>query len=97
MSADGCYIARLIPLFIPFEDVPNMLAITSPHPVRLAALVLAILAALQPCSAQVATAIYTGGDILTMRGNAPEYVDCLAVKDGTILFVGPTEDAQKYV
>lgn len=74
-----------------------MLPITSPHPVRLAALVLTILALSQPCSAQVATTIYKGGDILTMRGNAPEYVECLAVKDGTILFVGPTEDAQKYV
>jgi len=74
-----------------------MLPITSPHPIRLAALVLAILALSQPCSAQVATTIYTGGDILTMRGNVPEYVECLVVKDGKILFVGPTADAQKYV
>jgi len=29
-----------------------------------------------------------GGDILTMRGPAPEYVESLAVKDGTILFAG---------
>ena len=38
--------------------------------------------------AQEADLVYTGGDILTMRGNTPEYVELLAVKDGKIAFAG---------
>ena len=46
--------------------------------------------------AQIADTIYTGGDILTMRGSAAEYAENLAVKDGKILFVGPADDAKKH-
>jgi len=41
------------------------------------------------------TKVYYGGDILTMRGTSPEYVESLAVKDGKILFVGSRTEAQK--
>lgn len=38
--------------------------------------------------AQAAQTIYTGGDILTMEGNAPRYAQALAVRDGRIAAVG---------
>ena len=37
--------------------------------------------------------VYYGGDILTMKGDAPEYVEALAVKDGKISFVGESSKA----
>ena len=37
----------------------------------------------------VADTLYTGGDIITMRGPQPEMAEALAVNDGKILFVGP--------
>lgn len=40
-----------------------------------------------------ADTIYTGGDILTMRGPEPEMVEALVVKDGKIAFVGPLVEA----
>ena len=39
-------------------------------------------------NAQTADMLFSGGDILTVRGAAPEYVESLALKDGTILFAG---------
>jgi len=39
--------------------------------------------------------IYHGGDILTMSGAAPEYVEALAVKGGKIVFAGTLAEAQK--
>jgi predicted amidohydrolase YtcJ len=39
-------------------------------------------------SAQPAQTIYTGGDILTMEGATPRYVQALAVRDGRIVRVG---------
>ena len=39
--------------------------------------------------------VYTGGDILTMAGPEPEYVESLAVRDGKILFAGGAEAARK--
>ena len=44
----------------------------------------------------VADTIYTGGDILTMAGTEPEYVESLAVKDGRILCVGPAAEVQRH-
>jgi predicted amidohydrolase YtcJ len=44
-----------------------------------------------------ADTIYTGGDILTMRGPEPEMVEALVVKDGKILFVGPLAEAKAQV
>ena len=48
-------------------------------------------------NAQTADLLFSGGDILTMRGPAPEYVESLAVKDGTILFAGARADARRHV
>ena len=45
--------------------------------------------------AQAAEAIYLGGNILTMRGAAPEYVECLVVRDGKILFTGSVAEGRK--
>ncbi len=39
--------------------------------------------------------IYSGGDILTMRGAEPEYVESLAVRDGKILFAGSLAESKK--
>ncbi len=41
-----------------------------------------------------ADTLYTGGDILTMRSSAPEYVESLVVRDGKILFAGPLAEAR---
>jgi len=43
-----------------------------------------------------ADTIYYGGDILTMAGNAPQYVERLAVRDGKIVYAGPASGIDKY-
>ena len=55
--------------------------------------VLAIAAA----AAAFADTLYTGGDILTMRGSTPEYVESLVVRDGNILCAGTLADAKKRI
>jgi predicted amidohydrolase YtcJ len=45
---------------------------------------------------QSAHSIYFGGDILTMVGDQPEYVESLVVADGKIIFVGDKEPAMQY-
>ena len=50
-----------------------------------------------PSRADVADTLYTGGDIITMRGPQPEMAEALAVKNGKILFVGPLAEAQALV
>jgi predicted amidohydrolase YtcJ len=55
----------------------------------------AILFTAGSAAADTADVVYVGGDILTMRGPAVEYAESLAVKDGTILFVGPRADGEK--
>jgi predicted amidohydrolase YtcJ len=42
-----------------------------------------------------ADAIYFGGDILTMAGKEPAYVEALVVDDGKIAFAGPRDEAMK--
>ena len=42
-----------------------------------------------------ADAIYYGGDILTMRGETPEYMEAMATKDGKILYVGTKSETMK--
>lgn len=42
-----------------------------------------------------ADSIYFGGDILTMEGETPHYVEALAVKGGKIVFVGSKAEADK--
>jgi predicted amidohydrolase YtcJ/heat shock protein HslJ len=49
----------------------------------------------QNYSAGSADVIYFGGDIVTMEGDSPEYVEAIAVKDGKIMFVGAKQDAMK--
>jgi predicted amidohydrolase YtcJ len=51
-------------------------------------------AAGQLSAADTADVLFTGGDILTMRGATPEYAESLAVKDGKILFAGPLADGR---
>ncbi|MFZ9347886.1 MAG: amidohydrolase [Arenimonas sp.] len=56
------------------------------------------LAVLAGCSREpdnAADAVYSGGDILTMAGDQPQYVEALAVKDGKISFVGTKAEADK--
>jgi predicted amidohydrolase YtcJ len=48
-------------------------------------------------AAAFADTLYTGGDIITMRGSTPEYVESLVVRDGNILFAGSLEDAKKRI
>jgi len=48
-------------------------------------------------AADTADVLYSGGDILTMRGPAPEYVESLAVRDGTIVFAGPLAEARTFI
>ena len=70
--------------------------------VRLALLVFCLVVAAIPAVAQEpasapndSATVYFGGDILTMRGSAPEYVESLAVKNGKILFAGNLAEAEK--
>lgn len=39
--------------------------------------------------------MYYGGEIITMVGNEPQYVEALVVRDGKIIFTGNEEDAMK--
>ena len=39
--------------------------------------------------------MYYNGDILTMVGNTPNYVDAIVEKDGKIIFTGSSEEAMK--
>ena len=55
------------------------------------------LAIAAPSRGDVADTLYTGGDIITMRGPQPEMAEALAVNDGTILFVGPLAEAKAHV
>ncbi len=41
------------------------------------------------------TTIYYGGDILTMEGDKPAYVEAVMVKDGKVVFTGKKADALK--
>ena len=57
---------------------------------------LAALVAAPGSAQQAADTIYFGGDILTMEGKAPRYVEALAVKDGRITFAGAISDAGRW-
>jgi predicted amidohydrolase YtcJ len=39
--------------------------------------------------------VYFNGDILTMVGDSPDYVEALVEQDGKIIFTGPSSDAMK--
>ena len=49
----------------------------------------------QPANVASEARIYLGGDILTMRGTTPEYVESLVVKDGKILFAGSLAESAR--
>lgn len=53
------------------------------------------LALLAASAAQAEETVYYGGDIVTMAGPAPRYVDALLVKDGAIAFAGGKAEALK--
>lgn len=42
-----------------------------------------------------ATVVYYNGDIITMAGKTPTYVEAIVVKEGKILFVGNEDEAMK--
>jgi predicted amidohydrolase YtcJ len=46
-------------------------------------------------NAGVGATMYFNGDIITMAGDSATYVEALVVKDGSILFAGPKEEAMK--
>ena len=46
-------------------------------------------------AAGAADSIFYGGDILTMEGDAPRYVEAIAVRDGKIVYVGSKAGANK--
>jgi len=50
---------------------------------------------LQAQTTSSGNAIYFGGDILTMAGDQPEYVEAIAVKDGKITFAGTKAEAMR--
>ena len=50
---------------------------------------------LQSAQASDKDLLFFGGDILTMAGPAPEYVDALLVHDGRIVFAGGLEAAKQ--
>ncbi len=47
--------------------------------------------------ALAADTIYVGGDILTMAGKEPSYVEALVVTDGKIAFAGSEAGAMKHM
>jgi predicted amidohydrolase YtcJ len=55
---------------------------------------LLLLVATSTSKGDTVDAIYIGGDILTMRGPQPEYVEAVAVRGGKIVFVGPAAEAR---
>lgn len=46
--------------------------------------------------ADYADAIYYNGDIITMEGDVVNYVEAVAIKNGTILFAGSKAEAEKF-
>lgn len=55
-----------------------------------------VLAPAIAASREPADTLYFGGDILTMRGDKPEYVEALVVRAGKIGFVGPATEARAF-
>ena len=62
--------------------------------------VLLAVAVLSGCAREPENAadnVYSGGDILTMAGDQPQYVEAFTVKDGKISFAGSKVDADKLI
>lgn len=49
----------------------------------------------QPMETESKATVYYGGDILTMKGESPEYIEALVVRDGKISFAGPSSEAME--
>ena len=49
----------------------------------------------KPDSALSQATVYYGGDILTMEGDTPRYVEALVVRDGKIEFAGASDEAME--
>ncbi len=61
--------------------------------------ILAALLFVMGCNQQpenAADSIYFGGDIITMEGDSPIYVEAVAVKDGKLIYVGSKNEAMKF-
>ena len=54
----------------------------------------ALAAGCAPRTSDETAAVYTGGDILTLAGESPAYVEALAVKDGKIVAAGTQAEAR---
>jgi len=58
-----------------------------------------LLITLTSCKKEVkdsADTIYYGGDIITMEGNQPQYVEAVGVKNGKIIFAGSIAEAENF-
>jgi len=93
---------RLGDVHSPVEDAATECPMPLPFPERgarraVAAALVVVAAALAPSAAraQPAQTIYVGGDILTMKGPRPNYVQALAVRDGKIVYVGDRAGAMR--
>ncbi|MBB6328211.1 hypothetical protein FHS59_003854 [Algoriphagus iocasae] len=49
----------------------------------------------KPADSENSATVYFGGDILTMVGDEPSYVEALVIKDGLIKFAGTAAEAMK--
>lgn len=54
-----------------------------------------LVAGCAPRASDETAAVYTGGDILTLAGETPTYVEALAVRDGKIVAAGSQSEARK--
>ena len=54
-----------------------------------------LVAGCAPRASDETAAVYTGGDILTLAGETPSYVEALAVRDGKIVAAGSQSEARK--
>jgi predicted amidohydrolase YtcJ len=72
------------------------------RPIYLVLLIATALGLITACSEHTtenitpADTIYSGGSILTMAGDQPEYVEALAVRDGKIVATGTTADVAQW-
>ncbi|NRB63482.1 MAG: amidohydrolase [Saprospiraceae bacterium] len=51
--------------------------------------------AVEPATTEVSQTLYYGGDIITMRGDQPDYAEALVSSGDTIQFVGTLQEAKK--
>jgi len=77
------------------------MSIPCPHALNNLRLSLLLVAAvLSGCAREpdnAADVVYSGGDILSMAGDQPQYVEALAVKNGKISFIGTQAEADKLI